>query len=206
VKKEGLSDYFQEDVGSFWFQAEIERNGKIVGKSAGLERNDSRGISPKVLRISFRDGEGYLGYLTSFFNVPGLFGSTTYQSFNYIGADCADVLMSAYSRWQNVNLKQDYNVGKVIGEFSKITEVDIAQGVPSKQLTWGKDISPGNFLAVKFAGAKQYQHIGALYQDVNQNGVLDENDWVIHAGPAPLHFSVLKDENFDGHVVLLRHK
>lgn len=203
VKGSFDSAYFQEQVGSFWFQVEIEKEGKIIAKSAGLERNDSRGISPEVFRVSFRVGEDFLGHLSSFFNVPGIFGSTTYQSSHYIGADCADVLMSAYSRWKNIELKKDYNVGKVIGEFKKITELDIKQGIPSKSLVWEKNIFPGNFLAVRYSGAKQYQHIGVLYQDANNNGILDEEDWVIHAGPLPLHLSTLKEGTFDGHLILL---
>ena len=42
-------------------------------------------MSPKVFRVSVRDGEGYVGWLASYFNVPGLFGSVIHQSANYIG-------------------------------------------------------------------------------------------------------------------------
>ncbi len=198
--------YFKTAVGSFWFQVEIEKAGKIINSSAGIEQADARGLSPTVFRISVREGEGYLGYLTSFFNVPGLFGSTTYQSENYLGVDCADVLITAYSLWKGTRLDKNYNVGMLINRFPKVTELVLAAGVPNKSLRWQHDLLPGDLIAVKYSGAKQYQHIGALASDANNNGVLDENDQVIHAGPLPLQYSLLKTGSFDGQVIILRPK
>lgn len=51
---------------------------------------------------------------------------------------------------------------------------------------------------------KLLANIGALFSDANRNDVLDGDDLVIHAGPQPLHYSHLKEGNFDGHVVILR--
>ncbi len=197
------ASYYHKDVGSFWFQVVVNKNGKEY-KSAGIEDSDENGISPEVFRISIREEEGYLGYLTSFLNVPGLFGSTVYQSNNYIGADCADVLISAYGKWKNKDINKNYNVGMVINTFSKVSEFNIDRGNPNIILKWNKDIYPGDIIAVKYFGGKQYQHIGALYSDFNKNSILDENDLVIHAGPDPLHKSYLKDGPFDGHIIIVR--
>ncbi len=197
------SRFYQEDVGSFWFQAEIEKRGKIQ-KSPGIGNSNKKGLSPKVFRVSIRDGKGYLGYLTSFFNVPGLFGSVTYQSNHYIGVDCADVLVAAYGKWKGKPMKKNYNVAMLVNKFPKKGKFDLVNGMPSKELAWGKDIRPGDLIAVKYPGARQYQHIGALSKDTNNNGVLDGADLLIHAGPLPLHYSYLKEGYFDGHVVILR--
>jgi hypothetical protein len=197
------SRFYHEDVGSFWFQAEVEREGTIY-RSAGIEDSDKRGLSPQVFRVSIRDGEGYLGHLTSFLNVPGLFGSVTYQSNNYIGVDCADVLMAAYGKWKQEPIKKNYNVAMLVSQWPKVEEFVLLEGSPNKELKWGRDIHPGDFIAVRYSGRKQYQHIGALFSDANKNGVLDGGDLVIHAGPQPLHCSYLKERNFDGHVAILR--
>lgn len=197
------SRFYHEDVGSFWFQAEVEKEGTIY-RSAGIEDSDERGLSTAVFRVSIRDGQGYLGYLTSFFNVPGLFGSVTYQSNNYIGVDCADVLMAAYGKWRQEPIKKNYNVAMVVGQWPKVEEFDLREGSPNEKLKWGKDIRPGDFIAVRYSGRRQYQHIGVLFIDANENHILDGGDLVIHAGPQPLHCSYLKDGNFDGHVVILR--
>jgi hypothetical protein len=201
--KAANSRFYHKDAGSFWFQAEMAQEGKIY-RSAGIEDSDKKGLSPKVFRVSIRDGSGYIGYLTSFFNVPGLFGSITYQSCNYIGTDCADVLMAAYGKWKNKPITKNYNVAMLVSQWRHVEEFDILQGTPDKQLKWGRDINPGDLIAVRYSGSKQYQHIGALFEDANKDGLLDGGDIVIHAGPAPLHCSYIKEGNFDGHVVILR--
>jgi len=72
-------NYYRSEVGSFWFQAIGKtKSGKII-KSLGIEKNDYRGISPTVFRLSCLDGKDYVGRLSSFFNVPGVFGSTTFM-------------------------------------------------------------------------------------------------------------------------------
>ncbi|MHC4105749.1 MAG: hypothetical protein ACYSR9_12475 [Planctomycetota bacterium] len=201
--KAANSRFYHKDVGSFWFQAEIAQEGKIY-RSPGIEDSDERGLSPKVFRVSIRDGNGYIGYLTSFFNVPGLFGSITYQSSNYIGTDCADVLMAAYGKWKNKPITKNYNVAMLVSQWRHVEEFDILQGTPDKQLKWGRNINPGDFIAVRYSGSKQYQHIGALFEDANKDGLLDGGDIAIHAGPVPLHCSYIREGNFDGHVVILR--
>jgi len=196
------SRYCQKDVGSFWFQAVTEKNGKTE-KTPGIEDSGERGLSPKVFRISLRDSEGYVGYLTSFFNVPGLFGSVPYQSNNHIGADCADILIAAYGKWKGKRIKKNYNVAMLVNKFPVIAEFEMAEGSPDKAVQWGK-IRSGDFIAVRYRPGSQYQHIGALFRDANENGILDGRDLVLHAGPDPLHFSYLEEGGFDGHVRILR--
>lgn len=201
--KAANSKFYHKDVGSFWFQVEVKKEG-VIYRSPGIEDSDKKGLSPKVFRVSIRDGEGYIGYLTSFFNVPALFGSVTYQSNNYIGVDCADVLVAAYGKWKNKPIEKNYNVAMLVSQWPKVQEFDLLEGTADKQLKWGRDVRPGYFIAVRYRGCKQYQHIGALFSDANRNGVLDGGDLVIHAGPVPLHCSYLKEGNFDGHIVLLQ--
>ena len=197
------SRFQHNDVGSFWFQAEVEKNGHI-SRSPGIKDSDKRGLSPRVLRVSVREREGYLGYLSTFFNVPGLFGSVPYQSMNYIGVDCADVLVAALAKWQKKTIKKDYNVAMLVNKFPKAAQFDIINGQPAKKIEWQKHVRPGDLIAVRYTASRQYQHIGALFSDKNLNGILDGGDLVIHAGPYPLQYSYLEEGPFDGHVVILR--
>jgi len=192
-----------KEAGSFWFQAEIHADGRVA-RSPGIEDSDERGLSPRVFRVSIRDGEGYLGYVSSYLNVPGLFGSVNYQSENYIGVDCADVLVAAHARMHALPLERNYNVAGLVDELKHVVEFDVERGRPSEALEWGTDIRPGDLIAVKYRGSYAYGHIGALYRDSNWNGQLDRWDLVLHAGPAPLHYSPLKWGAFEGHVVVLR--
>lgn len=197
------NSFQHRDVGSFWYQAEVVAN-KNTYKSPGIESNTEKGLSPEVLRVSVRQGNDFIGYLTSYFNVPGVFGSTPYQVRNYIGVDCADVLMAAYSKWKNTPVINDYNVAMLTDKFQTQIKTTITHGQPGGNIYWGKNVRAGDLIAVKYQGSSQYQHIGALYQDKNGNGLLDSEDIVIHAGPDPLHFSDLGSEGFDGVVVILR--
>ncbi len=199
-------DYYSDTAGTFWFQAEVDAGGK-TSRSFGIEDSTDRGLSPHVLRVSIRDGEGYLGYLMSFFNVPGLFGSVLYQSKNHIGADCADVLMAARSKWKNAPLGKNYNVSMLVSKFQTVAEFEMRDGVPDHPIKWNEEVRPGDFIAVRYGHkGKKYHHIGALYRDDDKNGRLDGEDVVLHAGPDPLHFSKLKHHAFDGHVAILRHR
>ncbi|MCY1079244.1 hypothetical protein [Archangium lansingense] len=197
--------HYVEDVGTFWFQAEVEEGG-ATSRSPGLEQSDYRGLSPKVFRVSIREGEGYLGYVTSFFNVPGLFGSVPHQSYHYIGVDCADVLMAARARWMGQPLERDFNVAALVEEFPRAVTVQLRQGVPERALPIGESVRPGDLLAVRYPRARQFQHVGVFYSDENANGLLDADDLVLHAGPEALHRSRLGEGAFDGEVAILRPK
>ncbi len=199
----GIAQVDFPDVGSFWFQVEVECEGRIE-RSPGIGESDHRGLSPGVLRVSVRESDDFIGYVTSYLNVPGLYGSTNYQSENYIGVDCADVLVAAHRRVRGQSTSRNYNVSHLVDLLTHVAEFDLRGGAPSVTLEWGADIRPGDLLAVRYTRKRQYGHIGALYSDVNRNGRLDRNDMMLHAGPAPLHYSPLKCGAFDGHVIVLR--
>jgi hypothetical protein len=60
---------------------------------------------------------------------------------------------------------------------------------------------------VRYTPKSQFAHIGLLYHDSNQNKILDEEDWIIHAGPDALHVSKLNSNGiFDGFIKILKNK
>ena len=201
----GSARYYQNNLGSFWIDAEVKM-GERRKRTVGLQENNERNLSPKVFRLTIRKNDGYIGHLTGFFNVPGLFGSNPYQSNNYIGVDCADVLVAARRQWINRVDAKDYNVAMLVSAWPRVAKFQLNRGAPSdgKTVTWGKSIKPGDIIAVKYEGRSRYQHIGALYEDSNENGILDGADTVIHAGPEALHTTRLRRGSFDGEVVILR--
>ncbi len=98
-------------------------------------------------------------------------------------------------------MPRDYNVAMLVNTFKKVSKFKLNSGNPDKIIRWKKDVMPGDFIAVRYYGQRQFQHIGSLYEDNNNNGILDEDDIVIHAGPDPLHFSKLREGIFDGNVL-----
>lgn len=195
--------FYRPDIGSFWFDVEVLDRGWVL-RSPGLKETTSRGMSTQVFRLSVRQDDSLLGWLTSFFNVPGLFGSVSWQSENYVGVDCADCLAAAWSKWKKRPLDKDWNVAGIVAAWPKVSEFDTAGGVPDVQIRWSTDVKPGDFIAVRYAGRRQYQHIGALYADADKDGRLGPQDSVIHAGPEALQVSPLAGGNFDGHVAIIR--
>jgi len=194
--------YYNSKLGSFWFEAEATlKNGKKV-TTAGIKNITYRGLSTKVFRVSYLNSYDYIGYLTTFFNVPGIFGSISYQSKNYIGVDCADVLMATSAVMNKKRLK-DYNVAMLVAKLKKEAVLEIKNGNPNKKLKWGKDFQRGDFIAVKYRPNGRYAHIGMLYRDENKNGVLDSPDTIINAGPTALHIRTLKQGGFNGRVAIL---
>lgn len=196
--------YFHRDKGSYWFQVIIVRGERVVARSAGIEDNGPRGLSPRVLRLTVRRGPGLLGFVAGFFNVPALFGATPYQSRNLIGVDCAEVVMAAYAQMKRRRLWRDYNVQMLTRYVPRVAAFNLDQGRPDKDLRWGREVRPGDLIAVRYRGAKFFQHIGVLGGDHNRNGRLDAADRVLHVGPDPLAVSPLSDGAFDGHALILR--
>ena len=202
LHKPSGNPFYNTELGSFWFEAVATLpNGKTV-KSPGLEKNNYLGLSIKVFRATYQESDDYIGYLTGFFNVPGIFGAVPKQSRGYIGVDCADVLMATSAIINDIKLKE-YNVAMLVSKLKHLATFELKKGVPSKQLKWGEDFRRGDFIAVKYHANGRYAHIGLLYQDANNNGVLDRDDIVINAGPNALHTKRLCDGGFDGFIKIL---
>ncbi len=190
-------------MGSFWFEVEATlKSGKVI-KSVGINDVGRKGLSPKVFRVSYWSNDDYLGYLSTFFNVPGIFGSMPYQSSNYIGVDCADVLVAASSLMNKRENIKNYNVMMLVDKLTKKAKLKVVDGEPTETLKWGKDFQSGDFIAVKYRENGRYAHIGMLFADENKNGVLDKEDSIINAGPNALHVTPLEKGTFNGTVVVL---
>jgi hypothetical protein len=194
------SPYYHADLGSFWLQVEDDAG----HRSAGLEENGERGLSSRVFRLTLEKDASYLGKLTGFFNVPGLFGCTPDQSYHYVGIDCADVLVAAHRRWVGLGKGPDSNVTWIVDHWRRVSEFQVVGGIPRALVKWESEVRPGDAIAVRYTPGKAFQHIGALFEDHNHNGRLDAADTIVHAGPQALHLSALREGGFDGEVVILR--
>ena len=143
--------FYHADVGTFWFAADASLDGRSARTRGAADVTD-RGIAAQVTRVTVRSDAGYVGALEGFYNVAGLFGSTTYQAVRHIGADCADILMAAHAEWRRKPLTANYNVQQLAQKLRKIAALDVVDGAPSQALRWGEEIRPGDFIAVKYEG------------------------------------------------------
>jgi hypothetical protein len=143
-------------------------------------------IASRVFRYTFRSGDGFLGWLTSFFNVPYLFGSAgkgeKSQAERYVGGDCADVLVAALRRAGRRKLEYTSVAGLVDALEHGGPPVEVQPGAPPSSLR----AEPGDLLALDYVGdggqlPRDWDHVVALYEDRPPLG-LGPEDLVIDSG------------------------
>jgi hypothetical protein len=199
-----------------------------LAATAGADDAPAGMIAARVFRYSFRRDDSFVGWLTSFFNVPYLFGSAgrgaKSQAERYLGADCADLLVAALRRAGARGI--DYtSVVDLVGSLPRATGQPselpactraAAAGAPpcaaaTPPLRFGHEVRPGDLLALDYVGAEElpraWDHIVAVVEDRGPgpdgapDGVLGPEDLVADSGDADgLKFAPLEQQ---GHVRVL---
>lgn len=173
-------------------------------------------IDPAVFRYSVRSSDGLFGWLTSYFNVPYVFGSAGVgarsQAERRLGADCADLIVAALRRAGRGDLAYS-SVGGLVRSLERVVgplEVRRA-GAPLDPATYVP--RPGDILALDYidvaALPRAWDHIVVLAVDRSPgggpgDGRLGPDDLVADIGDAQgLKFAPLGDQG-DVRVVVLR--
>jgi len=192
--------------------------GDSTAATPGAEAAPAGMISDHVFRYTFRKDDTFVGWLTSFFNVPYLFGSAgkgkRSQAERYLGADCADILVAALRRsiapaLQYSSVGELVNRMHVVGKPTSLVpcsdEEPCAQ--PERRLHFGKDVQRGDLLAIDYIDASElprsWDHIVAVIEDRSPSngppdGLLGPEDTVAEIGSADgLKFAPLGDQ---GHI------
>lgn len=186
-------------AGSSWYAADVTLPDGTALRTPDETTVDRQGLSPTVLRVSYRSGDDYLGWLSTYFHVTSVFGSNggtdaTHQTDRYTGADCADVLIGGLRasgmravRYTSVAGIHEYAVAQ-----SGVLRVEEDGGVRAPDgavaLRWGSDVRPGDLVTIDYAEdggnslPRAWDHIGALVADANGDGVLDGSDTLRHEG------------------------
>jgi hypothetical protein len=159
-------------------------------------------ISDRVFRYSFRSDDGLVGWLTSFLNVPYLFGSAGKGSRNqaerYLGADCADVIVAALRR---AGHPLEYtSVCELVDALTRTGGPSlIAACAPgescapaSPPMRFGREVRPGDVLALDYVGfaelPRPWDHVVVVVEDRGPggmpDGVLGPEDLVADSGNA----------------------
>lgn len=183
-------------AGSRWLAAEITlADGRRV-RTPDETSVDRLGLTREVMRVSFRTGDDYLGWLSTYFDVPNLFGSSggrDHQTDRYVGADCADVLVGG---WRAMGHRVAYASVSGVATFATPRTEAFAQTEQGAivdgegralALRWGREIAPGDLVTIDYASPgddallpRAWDHIGALVSDADGDGVLSTGDVVRH--------------------------
>jgi hypothetical protein len=169
--------------------------------SPGAEAVDRYGILPSVHRVSIRRDDTTVGWLTSFFLVPEVFGSAgpgkNHQTERFVGADCADVLVGARRRQGGARV--DYTSVAGLPSFATPVaatfELDEHGALVAGDRATG--VRAGDIVRIDYAGAyagmtaRSWDHVALVYEDRSDpagpsagaaDGILDAFDLVVHMG------------------------
>jgi hypothetical protein len=189
-------------AGSVWFSAVITLPDGREFRAADGATMDRLGLSPRVPRVSFRDDDSYLGWLSTYFGVASVFGSNgtgaDHQTDRYTGADCADVLVGARRAGgdRSIPYLSVAQIGEAatrrVGPLRIDADGRLASGPAPR---WGVDVLPGDLVTLGYLDdpanslPRAWDHIGALVEDRNGDGLLDGGDTLRHMGARGLEDS-----------------
>jgi hypothetical protein len=186
-------------LGTMRYRATLRLADGTLLASPGSESRNRGGISARVLRVTFRGGDGLPGYLRGYFNVPNVFGSAgsgrSHQAELYQGADCADVIIGAARR---AGARIPYtSVSGLVRHLRPLTGVLLMtresitattgerKGQPV-ELRFGKQVQPGDIMLINYQGfngsPRRWDHIAVIDRDLGVRGQLDPRDPVLHMG------------------------
>ena len=186
-------------LGTMRYKVEVRLGAERILTTPGKGALDRYGIRTSVHRVSVRSDDSFLGYLSSYYLVPEVFGSAgsgkNHQTERYTGADCADVLTGAVRRagYKNVWHTSVAGLGRYTTQVVKPFLIDDTGG--TEQPVTG--VQPGDLIRLDYGGSmadaapRPWDHIVVLYQDKSDpqgphkgaaDGALDGFDLVVHMG------------------------
>jgi cell wall-associated NlpC family hydrolase len=175
-----LTPDYGAGVGTMRYRLVAHQDGHEVASPRPEARRGgaSGGLTDAVTRVSIRQDDSYLGYLTEMFGQPYIWGSAgrssaTHESERLEGSDCADFVIYGARR---MGAKLDYAwtgalpaVTKRLGGGTRGTDgvYRDAAGTPVRFTAIGD--------LVLFP-----RHVGVLVEDRGTRGVLDDQDVMMH--------------------------
>jgi hypothetical protein len=167
--------------------------------SPGAAATVRGGISERVMRVSWRAADDLVGWLTSYYNVPNVFGSAgpgaRHQTERYQGADCADIIVGA-ARRAGAKLRYTHAAGltryarkvtpKLLLTRSGLVYAQGARKGQRARLRFGKEVRRGDLMLIDYVGfnatGRGWDHVGVVSADRGVKGWLDPADHHIHMG------------------------
>ena len=188
----------REGLGTMRFKVAVGVGG-AVHASPGAEAVGRSGIGREVFRVSFRRSDDLVGYLTSYFNVPNVFGSagrtTVHQTELFQGADCADVIIGA-ARRAGARLEYTSVSGlfryarpvteRILLDASGLVYADGDRVGQPVELVFGEDVRVGDVMLIDYVGflasPRSWDHVAVVSGDRGRRGRFDPADPVLHMG------------------------
>lgn len=197
-------------IGTIRYKLEVELPDGVHVTSPGAESTDEQGVTPAVHRVSIRQGDDFLGYLSEYLLVPEVFGSAgggnRHQTERFTGADCADVMVGAMRRkGKRLAYTNVAGLPAYTHRIAPATELDDT-GAPATPII---GVQAGDLIRIDYGGElrhhtpRDWDHVAALWEDRSDphgpfhggpDGLLDGFDLVIHMGHPRLLIEPLADQ------------
>jgi len=204
-----------DGLGTMTFAATLQSDLGVSLETPTLKTYKTSDRLPLLLaRVIVRENHSYTGYLTGYFNVPGVFGSYEAQVLQHIGVDCADLVVGARREFARKTIPftnvtglrtrfQSRYLTLVAGDVWLSSNgriyrhYDARRGVLTNEAKIEAQI--GDVIVFNYstdAKRPQWDHVGVLYQRATTSKILSGHDRLIHAGPAEAHVDRLAGEKF----------
>lgn len=193
-------------------------------ESPGASRYINNGIGNDVVRIVVQQDNSYVGCLSGYFNVPGVFGSYATQVDNYVGVDCADFVVAGWNKYKkrkitytNVSglrytlvssglmrlVVNDYYFDSAGNTYARYN-INSGELLDKKTIKIDRsNLRPGDVIVFNYNPDKadrSWDHVGILFADSSgsgtPNGILDSYDLILHCGPAEPRINTFNYEGF----------
>jgi len=193
-------------------------------QTAGFLEKKVLGLGPDVFRLIVRKDDTYLGYLTGFFNVPGVFGPYDSEINGHVGIDCSHLVVGAWREFSGRRIPFTnvtglrYNYPK--RGFFRLISDDLYLNSdghlydrydPTTHRLSGEHalkidsagVQPGDVILFNYEPnpkRRSWDHAGVLFADSGPdgkpNGRLDGWDLIFNAGPAEASINPLSGPEF----------
>ncbi|MBZ5708764.1 hypothetical protein K7C98_05820 [Nannocystis pusilla] len=202
------------DLGTMRLAATVTGPDAVARPTPDADDTPRGEIAGDVFRYSVRSGDGLFGWLTSWFNVPYVFGSAGVgarsQAERRVGADCADLIVAGLRRAGRRDLAYS-SVGGLVRSLQRVTGPLVVHARGDALADYAPQ--PGDILALDYidvaALPRPWDHIVVLAVDRGPgggpaDGRLGPDDLVADIGDAQgLKFAPLGDQG-DVRVLVLR--
>lgn len=205
-----------EGLGTMRYTAIIEAADSSFRLSAPTMKNFSPGHDgDAVARVVIRRDDSYLGYLTGYFNVPGVFGPYDNEIKGHLGVDCSHMVVNAWREFSgqavpftNVTGLRTSHVKK--GYLEEVSGDVYLDSDGSLYKTYDRETRSlsvpmkieareGDLVLFEYSAnpkRRQWDHIGVVYQHRKPGDSLGPQDLLIHSGPSEAMISPLASSAF----------
>jgi|GEM_PF-5386636 len=206
-----------DGLGTMRYSASLENaDGSVRLVAPTLESfNPDLGRQENAARVVIRRDDSYLGYLTGYFNVPGVFGPYDVEIKQHLGVDCSHMAVNAWREYAGRDVPFTNVTGlrtnHVRSGYLRLVAGDLyldstgrlykTYDAATRRLSdeAAVEAREGDLLVFEYTAnpkRRQWDHVGMLFKHLHAGPNLGAEDLLIQAGPAEPDVAALASDAF----------